>query len=581
MIYDKYNPFLNKVKDRFEKLYGAESAEKCLARFKILLGRYELGVHLPDNGQMWTEKDVVLITYADSVVTSDDKPLNTLKRFSDSHLKDAISHIHILPFYPYSSDDGFSVIHYRFVNQDYGDWTNLKDLGENFKLMFDLVLNHASKRSGWFIDYNEGIAPARDYFITVKKQTKELSKVVRPRNLPLLTETLTKTGKKLVWTTFSDDQIDLNYANPDVLFEMLDILLFYSSMGAKIIRLDAIAYLWKEIGTSCIHLPQTHEIVKLMRDLVDVVAPDVVLLTETNVPQKENYSYFGNGDEAHMIYQFSLPPLVLLSFIREDASLLTQWASKLEQPAKGMTFLNFTASHDGIGVRPLEGIASQEEMNELVEHVKAKGGLVSYKRNSDDTQSPYELNISWLSAITSQDCSNFSLQMKRFLCSQMIPLSLKGVPAVYVNNLLFTENDQAAYAETKMPRSLNRHKWRESEIEKHLLHDTSEYAKYFSEYLNNLKIRRSISAFHPDSPQEVADFGKEFFCVARGDRSGTNLLFAIHNLTSKEQVFVPHAHSEYFAPVVKLKDALTSRKYNTTDKEWVLTPYEVLWLSPA
>jgi len=120
----------------------------------------------------------------------------------------------------------------------------------------------------------------------------------------------------------------------------------------RIARLDAVAFLWKELGTNCLHLPETHELVKLFRDVCEIVAPRAIILTETNVPHAENVSYFGQGDEAHMVYQFSLPPLLLHAFITGNGQYLTHWASGLEPPPAGCTFFNFTASHDGVGVRP-------------------------------------------------------------------------------------------------------------------------------------------------------------------------------------------------------------------------------------
>lgn len=128
--------------------------------------------------------------------------------------------------------------------------------------MFDLVLNHCSARSSWFKDFIAGIEPARHYFLNMDPK-QDYSEVVRPRTSPLLTKTRTIDGEANVWTTFSADQVDLNWCNPEVLFEFIDILMFYISKGMRIVRMDAVAFVWKELGTNCIHLPETHEIVKL------------------------------------------------------------------------------------------------------------------------------------------------------------------------------------------------------------------------------------------------------------------------------------------------------------------------------
>ena len=367
-------------------LYGEDRADDIVARLLALLPDDTLSPidsHLPVS-----EQDVILITYGDMVKGEGESALATQHRFLKETVSDIINTIHILPFYPYTSDDGFSVVDYYAVNPDVGDWEDVQAMGQDFQLMFDAVLNHISSESEWFQGFLRGEAPYKDYFVTVDPST-DLSAVVRPRALPLLTPVQTSEGEQHVWTTFSEDQIDLNIMNPDMLIEMVKILLFYVEKGAKFIRLDAIAFLWKEIGTSSIHLPQTHTVIQIMRELLNEVAPDVVLITETNVPHKENISYFGDGtNEAQMVYQFPLPPLVLHTLTTGDATALTEWASALERVSDSTTFFNFTSSHDGIGVRPVEQMLTTDEVGRLVELAQAHGGHVSYKNNPDGSQSP-------------------------------------------------------------------------------------------------------------------------------------------------------------------------------------------------
>ncbi|MFA7256388.1 MAG: sugar phosphorylase, partial [Kiritimatiellales bacterium] len=450
---------LDRMRERFNRLYGPLRAEQCIKRLAAMIGRYGIGYGCNKAGPLWNEQTTVLITYADTVQREGETPLATLCKFAEKKFKEIFSTIHLLPFFPWSSDDGFSVIDYRRVNPSCGHWKHIEELGHHFDLMFDLVLNHVSRRSSWFKNYTSGVAPFRNYFIEVDQQS-DLSAVVRPRNLPLLTAVHVNGSEKHLWTTFSDDQIDLNFANPDVLFEFFDILLFYIAHGAKIIRLDAIAYLWKQPGTSCIHLEQTHEVVKLMRDLLDMVAPEAILLTETNVPHEENISYFGNGDEARMVYQFSLPPLLLHALHTGNTQRLTDWAKTVCETPPGCTWFNFTASHDGIGVRPLAGLVPDTELATLVERVKTLGGQVSTKRNSDGSESPYELNITYFDAMGGDEH-----QVERFLCSQTVLLGLKGIPGIYFHSLTATPNDQDGFKASGRVRSLNRKKWNADELE--------------------------------------------------------------------------------------------------------------------
>jgi sucrose phosphorylase len=359
--------------------------------------------------------------------------------------------VHILPFFPYSSDDGFSIIDYTAVNPEWGTWADIRQLGEHVRLMFDAVINHISCQSEWFQGFLRDDPQYAGFFIIVDGGA-DLSMVVRPRALPLLTPVETSTGKRFVWTTFSEDQIDLNFGNPEVLLRLVDVLLLYVEQGAEFIRLDAIAYLWKRLGTPCIHLEEAHRVVKLLRAVMDAVAPGVLLITETNVPHDENISYFGDGtDEAQMVYQFSLPPLTLHAFLTGNATYLTRWATTLQPFSSETTFFNFLASHDGIGVRPAEGILPPEEVQRLVDTTLAHGGFVSHKTDGDGAQSVYELNISYFDALSDpRDNEPLALQVDRFLAAQAIMLALQGVPGIYVHSLFGSRSD-GAYRTPRFP----------------------------------------------------------------------------------------------------------------------------------
>ncbi|MGO0307451.1 alpha-amylase family glycosyl hydrolase [Endozoicomonas acroporae] len=261
--------------------------------------------------------------------------------------------------------------------------------------MTDLVINHVSRESLWFADFVSGIQPGRDHFIEEDPST-DLTMVTRPRNSPLPVPTQTRRGTRHVWATFSEDQIDLNFKNPDVLIKMVDIVLFYLARGTSVVRLDAIAFLWKKLNTACVHLPETHAMVKVMRLIIEQVRPGALLITETNVPDPENFSYFARGDEAHLVYQFALPPLILHAPNRGTEKYLAHWARALPEYPEGCTTLNFTASHDGIGLRPLEGLVPDSEVAELVDSMHRFGGFVSVRTLQDQSEKPYEINISLL-----------------------------------------------------------------------------------------------------------------------------------------------------------------------------------------
>ncbi|MGD2159210.1 MAG: alpha-amylase family glycosyl hydrolase [Anaerolineales bacterium] len=502
-----------------------------------------------------SERDVMLISYGDQIFEPGIPALETLFDFIDTYLEEVIQCVHILPFYPYTSDDGFSITNYRQVNSTLGTWRDIVKFSKRYRLMFDAVINHVSQDSEWFKKFKRHQAPYDNFFITIEPDT-DISSVTRPRASPLITPIMTNEGTVYVWTTFSDDQIDLNYKEPKVLLEIIDLLLFYIDKGAQFIRLDAIAYLWKEVGTSCIHLPQTHAIVKLIRAVLDAVAPSVILITETNVPHAENISYFGNplptdsrdelygiddqnilirGDESQIVYQFPLAPLVLYTFLTGKSVHLTEWAAGIEVPFPTATFLNFIASHDGIGVRPVEGILNAEEIQALVDRTISHGGQVSHKMNHEGSSSVYELNITLFDALNDPTNPKPQEDIWRFIASQVIMLSLKGIPGIYIHSLFGSRNYRQGVIETGRARSINREKFSRPELEKSLDDPANTKSQVFSRYKKILHQRTNCPAFHPFGKQVVFNQNPSVFSLLRFSPNENEVVLCLVNVSDKEQ----------------------------------------------
>lgn len=517
------------------RLYGAEVAVRLGSRLGNLVERYRGRIPAPADASL-SERDSILITYADQVRKSGQPHLQTLAEFCKTHLQGMVSGIHILPFFPSSSDDGFSVKDHRLVDPAFGDWPAVERLGQSFRLMVDGVINHASVQGTWFQSFLRDEAPYRSYFLTVEGEP-DLSRVVRPRALPLLTEYPTASGPRRVWTTFSADQADLDYHNPEVLLEVIDILLMYAQHGAQFIRLDAIAYLWKEIGTSCIHLPQTHTVIQLLRAVLDDVAPHVHIITETNVPQADNLSYFGDGrNEAQLVYNFALPPLLLHTFRTGDASVLSHWADGLALPSEGNTWFNFLASHDGIGLNPARGILSPDEIQALVEQALAHGGLISYQHDVNGRESPYELNINYFDALSDPSGPEPPrMQVDRFMAAQAIMLSLRGVPGIYFHSLFGSRNWMAGVQATERNRSINRQKLDHADLERQLADPASLRAQVFRRYRQWLAKRGGSTAFHPHGKQKILEAGQGVFAVLRDSPDGAHHALCLQNVTSRVQ----------------------------------------------
>ncbi|KAJ5073532.1 glucosylglycerate phosphorylase [Anaeramoeba ignava] len=607
---------MEKIAQKIASLYKNNSLKsQFLSKLQQISKKYHLSLKKKINQQnsKWDQKDAVLITYGDIIEKPEEETIKTFEKFLiNKKINHFFSTVHILPFFPWTSDDGFSIIDYRRINPKISsNWENLLELSKKINLCFDLVLNHCSSKNQWFIDFLNEKKEVENFFHVFSPQEIEkidFSSVVRPRQSPLLTEFKTISGdKKLIWTTFSDDQVDLNFNSPNVLFEFLDLLIFFIIKGARIIRLDAIAYIWKEIGTKSIHLPQVHQIVQIMRDLVDLFeeTKNAIILTETNVPHQENISYLGiteNGEqhykEAHMCYQFPLPPLLLYSLLNENVEQIVKWINSLNQIKipNDCTFLNFTASHDGIGVRPLEGIIPQKELEKLIKHVESLGGKVSFKKNSDGSISPYELNIVYLDALSSSSIFQLDPNQKklennisRFILSQAFTMSLKGIPAIYFHSLVGTRNDFEKFQKEKYNRALNRHTYSEKEIENQLNDPNSENSRIFNQLSNLLQIRRNCPAFHPNSnqffPQYPNSIQKELIVFIRQAYDLSGILIVLANFSSKPQVFQFNSISNW-EEWEKIKNQ--SKKFtffdliskNTFDlsNSINLNPFQIFWL---
>ncbi len=558
---------LSAISDHLIFLYGPATGQAAFDQIKQLIDHYRSIIPRQPNRNVLTQRDAMLITYGDQLRASNESPLHTLTDFCKQHLSGLLNGIHLLPFFPYSSDDGFSVIDYRQVDPQLGTWNDIDRLGQYFRLMFDAVINHLSAESEWFKKFLQDDPKYREYFIVVEGDP-DLSQVVRPRALPMLTKVTTQLGEKKVWTTFSADQIDLNYRHPDVLIDIIGALLFYVAHGALFIRLDAIAYLWKEIGTTCIHLPQTHRVVQVFRSILDEVAPQVSLITETNVPHQDNLSYFGDGkNEAQLVYNFALPPLVLHTFQTGDARVLSHWALELSLPSNQTTFFNFLASHDGIGLNPARGILKDNEIDGVVAQALRQGGLVSYKQNADGSQSPYELNINYFDALSDpQSGEALETQIHRFIAAQAIMLSIVGVPGIYFHSLFGSRGWPEGVRITGRNRSSNRQKVERDQIERELADRSSLRYQVFDRYAQLLRARSNSPAFDPHGAQRVIECGHAIFAVVRNER-----VLCLHNVSNERQTIPIDPN---WRGTVNLIDGRSIESNSTID----LAPYQVLWL---
>jgi glucosylglycerate phosphorylase len=585
--------FRERMFGRLEFLYGSKGAENWMPELERILKVHH--AHKPpemiekeqayDPRERFCQEHSILITYGDMVKGDGPTPLSVLHRFVTQYSMGAINTLHILPFFPYSSDRGFAVMDYRRVDERLGSWKDIQDKKRCYDLMFDAVLNHCSTRSEMFQEFLNGNPAYRNFFIAYKSPDElteaHRRKIFRPRTSDILTRFQTIDGPRYVWTTFSADQVDLNFRNPAVLFQVLDSLLFYIRKGADLLRLDAVTYVWAEPGTESVHLPQTHEIVKLLRDVVDLAASGVALVTETNVPHHQNVSYFGNGmDEAHMVYNFALPPLVLHAFYAGDAETLSEWARDLHPPSDQASFVNILDTHDGIGLQGARGFLPPKDIQLVVDRAREKGAFVSYKTTEDGAEEPYEINTTWWSALNPEnEDESLDLQISRYLASRAIALVLRGVPGIYIHGALGTANDYEAAKASGVNRDLNRGVIDAREVEKALKDPDSKLSLLFNRGREQLLFRRREKSFHPRGGQKVLHLSARVFALLRTSPEENEAILALIGVTDEPvDLAIPagkagFSHGHYH-------DLLSGREYQAEGNILTLTlpPYGRIWL---
>ena len=568
--------FTAKVQPLLGRVYSEEQVDNLLPRLYALI-KDQLRAHSQEDLGKWNQDKVLLITYGDSICSDDASPLQTLHQFLNTRLGDTVTGVHILPFFPYSSDDGFAVIDFLEVDPKLGNWADVEAIGRNFNLMFDLVANHVSSHSEWFQQFKQNELPGRNYFISLPDDTPTAD-VVRPRSSPLLTPVETTQGTQHVWTTFSADQVDLDYGNPDVFLEFVNIMLAYANHGARYIRLDAVGFLWKSLGTCCIHLPETHALIQTFREILQMVDPGIAVITETNVPNRENLSYFGDRNEAHMIYNFSLPPLLLNALMQGRADHLKTWMMSMPPAPIGCAYFNFTASHDGIGLRPTEGLLGNQEFEILIETMRSFGAKISMRSKADGSESPYEINISLFDALKGTAKGTDQWQIERFICSQTVMMSLEGIPAFYIHSLLATPNDLDGVATTGHNRAINRHCWEKQRLDALLNDPKTPQSIVLKELSRLIQIRRQQKAFHPNATQyTLHPENPAIFAFWRQSIARDQSIFSIHNLSNQSHTL--HLSELNLVNTDSWLDLISGEHFDDLHAAYELKPYQSVWLT--
>ena len=567
--------FSEKVKKYLFEIYSNDLSKKQINNLYLDIKSIFTEVIKDKKKELWSEKDVLLITYADSIIKKNQKNLITLSNFLTKYCKE-FTYVHILPFFPFSSDDGFAVEDYKKIKKEHGSWNDLKKITKSFKIMVDLVINHCSSRNRLFKNFLENKDPGKEFFISSQKKFPTSKKIVRPRSSDLSKKVLINGKDNYVWCTFGHDQVDFNFKNPSVLIYFFEIIKFYLDQNIKALRLDAVAFLWKELGTRCINLPQTHNIIRLIRLIIDNFYNKTLIITETNIPSHENLTYFGNNNEAHCIYNFSLAPLLIHAIISGNSFYLKKWSRGMPPAQENNSYLNFLSTHDGIGMRPVEGILPEMEVKKYFRFFKKQGGLFSYRTNKGK-KSVYEVNITLLEAL--KECYNGKDKyiFDRFVLAHTILFSMEGIPAIYIQNFLGSKNDNIKVKKTNSFRSINRKNWNYDNLIKIINNKSTINNKILNSIKTLIVLRKKQIAFHPNATQFTLQLGDIFFGLWRQSIDRSQSIFCISNLTNKKQkislldINLISTNSWF--------DLLTKKRIKNIGDELFFKPYQTYWIT--
>ena len=567
--------FSEKVKQYLFQIYSNDLSKKQINNLFLNIKSIFTQPMKRSKNELWSEKDFLLITYADSIKKNNQKNLITLNSFLKKYCKE-FSYIHILPFFPFSSDDGFAVEDYKKIKIEHGSWKDLKKITKTFDIMVDLVINHCSSNNKLFKNFLEDKNPGKDFFINSEKKFPKSNKIVRPRSSDLSKKVLVDRKNTYVWCTFGHDQVDFDFRNPNVLLYFFEIIKFYLDQDIKALRLDAVAFLWKELGTRCINLPQTHNIIRLIRLIIDRFYNKTLIITETNIPSHENLTYFGNNNEAHCIYNFSLAPLLIHAVVSGNSFYLKKWSRGMPPAQENNSYLNFLSTHDGIGMRPVEGILPENEIQKYFNFFKKQGGLFSYRTNAGK-KSVYEVNITLLEAF--KECYNGKdkFVLERFILAHTILFSMEGIPAIYIQNYLGSKNDNAKVKKTNSFRSINRRNWNFDSLVKIFKNKSNINSKILHSLNRLMVLRKKQIAFHPNATQFTLQLGDIFFGIWRQSIDRSQSIFCISNLTNvKQKISLLDINlistNNWF-------DILSNKKIKNIGDELFFKPYQTFWIT--
>lgn len=508
------------VRSAITRLYGPEEAE--LFQLDHADGA---SVDLPPASPI-APNSAILSVYPDHI-SDGGNTLEQLDAFLDERFASAFETLHILPFFPSTGDGGYAVSDHKAVSSRYGTWREIRKLSARFRLIADLVLNHVSSSHFWVSSFLAGDAAFDDFFIELDPKA-DLRAIERPpRDTPVLSPFKSSLGVRHLWTTFGPDQVDLNYRNPAVLRAIRDIAQSLASEGVSSLRLDAIAYVWKEFGSSCANLPQAADVLRLLRAGLGADRPNLIAEVDA-----ELQGHFLRGDGADFAFRFDLAPCLAHSLVTGKSDCLYRWISSNSGVDFSRSIL-FLANHDSLYLRPQAPILDDREVDDLVE-TAIRVGCIPVVRGDRIYQISGPLHLMF--------SGEFEIVCRRIALAMFLLASLPGIPMVYLNTLLAAP--LAALNSEEGPRSINRYKFGVAEIH-HLLQSTCR-EKLLARVLGIFSSRRRMNSLAADRPLMPVSCTTNSIIFARGRHDERVYVVANLSASNEEEIYFP-------APMVNLE----------------------------
>lgn len=624
----------NRVEADLESVYG-NNTHDLLQALKLLAAEFSGNTMRrgPGGRARLSESSAALICYADSIVdsTGTKTPIQALTDVVKSiHLARTLPIVHLLPFFPWDTDRGFSVKDYYQVDPHCGSWDDLRPLAKEVELMFDFVANHASIEnplvqraliarhlSSEHPLYAEA-APYLDFVIAYSEDElpddAHLQALARPRPNPVLTRySVIETpdnkcrailgepssshadvlGQGYVWTTFSRPknqdgteatrQVDLNFKNPKVFLESLRILLFYVERGASLIRLDAIGYIWKRLGSTSLHEPEVHALLAATKEVLTLASPHVITIAEVNEPQDKAFTYLGTTEkeESDLVYQFAHFPLAIHALLTQNGQYYTEWLSSLFE-VDGRQFVTVLGSHDGLGLKPVRNILPEEELERLSSIlIEEHGGRPNYASLPGGQQIVYEIcGTPWDLINNSSAAEPFELQKQRYLAVVGLGLLVRGLPAFYINGVFGTRN-YTPDGGLDENRTVNREVFSNESLLATLKDRTSHYRNVF-EALQEILLKRSTqpafgSLTNPTQPIQT-NCQAVVAAVIPGEAPQDALLCLVNVSSDPQEVVI---ETDTFEPGERPSDILSGAPVSPGPNGIVnasLAAYQIAWI---